>query len=60
LRGTEIALPRNGTGAWVKSVLEFLDAQRPPFLPLLENIDGNSVLYVEYAAPSPLGLLSEP
>jgi hypothetical protein len=60
LRGAEIALPRNGTGAWVKSVLEFLDAQRPPFLPLLENIDGNSVLYVEYAAPSPLGLLSEP
>jgi hypothetical protein len=59
-RGAEITLPSGGPDARLRSVLGFLDAQRPPFLPLHAGIDSKSVLYVEYAAPSPLGLLSGP
>jgi len=48
-----------GPGARLQSLLSFVDAQRPPFLPAQAGI-GDSVLTVEYAAPSPLGLLSGP
>jgi hypothetical protein len=59
-RGAEITLPRGEPGGRLRSVLGFFDVQRPPFVPLLARIDGNSVLRVEYAAPCPLGLLSGP
>lgn len=58
-RGAEITLPDGEPGAALRSALAFFDAQRPPFVPLRARIEGNSVL-VEYAAPSPLGLLSGP
>ena len=59
-RGAEITLPGAKAGSLIRSALAFFDAQRPPFVPLRTGIEGNSVLLVEYAAPSPLGLLSGP
>lgn len=59
-RGAEITLPHGEPGSSLRSALAFFDAQRPPFVPLRARIEGNSVLLVEYAAPSPLGLLSGP
>ena len=54
LRSAEIApLGGGGRGA----ILSFLDAQRPPFRPARATPAGASALTVEYAAPSPLGLL---
>jgi len=44
--------------AGLRSMLSFFDAQRPPYLPATAGTGGTSVLTVEYAAPSPLGLLS--
>ena len=62
LRGAEIGAL--GTGdrarASLRSMLSFLDSQRPPFLPLRASLVGTSALSVEYAAPSPLGLLGGP
>ena len=53
-RGAEIAaLGAGGRGA----ILTFLDAQRPPFLPMRATVAGPAALTVEYSAPSPLGLL---
>lgn len=46
-----------GSGARLRSMLSFVDAQRAPYLPAQAGIDGAFVLSVEYAAPSPLGLL---
>jgi hypothetical protein len=46
--------------ASVRSMLAFIDAQQQPYLPLLVSVSGTSVLAVEYAAPSPLGLLGAP
>jgi hypothetical protein len=60
LRGAEITLPDGEPGSSLRSALAFFDAQRPPFVPLRAGIEANSVLLVEYAAPSPLGLLSGP
>jgi hypothetical protein len=47
-------------GALRQSMLSFIDAQQQPYLPLHASFDGASALTVEYAAPSPLGLLSGP
>ena len=44
----------------LRSMLSFIDAQRQPFLPLRASLVGTSALTVEYAAPSPLGLLGGP
>jgi len=41
-------------------MLSFTDAQQRPFVPLRASLVGKSALTVEYAAPSPLGLLSGP
>jgi hypothetical protein len=46
-----------GAGASLRSVLSFIDAQRQPFQPLQAGLDGSSAVTIEYAAPSPLGLL---
>ena len=59
-RGADIAIGgRAGQAARLRSLLSFVDAQHSPFTPARAGI-GNSVLSVEYAAPSPLGLLSGP
>jgi hypothetical protein len=47
-------------GSLRQSMLSFIDAQRQPYLPLHASPEGTSALTVEYAAPSPLGLLSGP
>jgi len=60
LRGAEIAPARAGghTAARLRTMLSFLEAQRLPFLPMRATVDRKSTLSVDYAAPSPLGLLS--
>jgi hypothetical protein len=62
LRGARLAPPRSGTQAKssLRSMLSFVDAQQQPFLPLRASLVNTSALTVEYAAPSPLGLLSGP
>lgn len=62
LRGVEIAAlgPGAGAEASLRSMLSFIDAQRQPFQPLQAALAGSSALTVEYAAPSPLGLLGSP
>jgi hypothetical protein len=62
LRGVEIAALGPGAEAEVslRSMLSFIDAQRQPFQPLRAALVGSSALTVEYAAPSPLGLLGSP
>jgi hypothetical protein len=46
-------------GARLRGMRSFIQAQQQPYLPLLTSTAGSS-LTVEYAAPSPLGLLSGP
>lgn len=55
-RSAKITVDGAGSGTRLRSMLSFLDEQRPPYLPAQASI-GRSVLSVEYAAPSPLGLL---
>jgi hypothetical protein len=45
--------------SYLKAVLAFLKAQRPPFLASVSVTQqgGDSIVQVEFAAPSPLGLL---
>jgi len=59
LRGVEIAPLGDGTQARASlaKMLSFLNAQQPPFVPLQVSANGTASLNVEYAAPSPLGLL---
>jgi hypothetical protein len=62
LRSAEIApaqAPARHSAA-LGSMLSFLNAQRPPYQPAQAGIAGNSLLDVEFAAPSPLGLLNGP
>jgi hypothetical protein len=61
-RGAEIAPGLAGTksAARVGTMLSFLRAQRPPYLPTRAALAGRSALNIEYAAPSPLGLLNGP
>jgi hypothetical protein len=59
-RGAEIAPLRGGVQAGLRSMLSFLDAQQAPFLPLRASVAPTLELSVEYAAPSPIGLLSGP
>jgi hypothetical protein len=60
LRSVELAPAKAGTqaAARLRSMLSFLQAQRSPFLPATAALVHQSALNVEYAAPSPLGLLS--
>jgi hypothetical protein len=59
LRGVQIAPPGPSAQAEssLRSMLSFIDAQQQPFLPLRASFAGTSALTVEYAAPSPLGLI---
>jgi hypothetical protein len=59
LRSAELAPAGAGhAAAQLRTMLSFLQAQQQPFLPTQEALTGQSALSVEYAAPSPLGLLS--
>jgi hypothetical protein len=53
---------RTGSSATMRSMLAFLRAQRAPYLAahveIVQDAGGRAVLLVEFAAPSPLGLLS--
>jgi hypothetical protein len=62
LRSVEIAAlgPGAEAAASLRSMLSLIDAQRQPFQPLRAALVGSSALTVEYAAPSPLGLLGGP
>jgi len=62
LRGVQLAPLGSGAaaGASLRSVLSFIDAQRQPFQPLRAGLAGSSAVTIEYAAPSPLGLLGGP
>jgi hypothetical protein len=59
LRSAKLA--ETGSARALRSWLAFLHAQRPPFVPALTEtvqLDGRPVLFIEFAAPTPLGLLS--
>jgi hypothetical protein len=62
LRSAQLAPLHPGAKAKsvLKSVLSFIEAQQQPYQPLRASLTGTSALTVEYAAPSPLGLLSGP
>ena len=62
LRSAQIASTRAPArrSAALRSMLSFLNAQRAPYEPAQASIAGTSVLNVEFAAPSPLGLLKGP
>jgi len=65
LRSAELADTGGTAGtsasAYLRSVLAFLHAQRAPYLPAragtVRLAGGRTVLRIEFAAPSPLGLL---
>jgi hypothetical protein len=52
-------ISRAKAGARLRAMQSFISAQQQPYLPLRTSTTGLS-LTVEYAAPSPLGLLSGP
>jgi hypothetical protein len=60
LRSVEIAPAAAGAhaAARLRAMQSFLQAQQVPYLPLRSVLVGQSALSVQYAAPSPLGLLS--
>jgi hypothetical protein len=60
LRSVEIAPASAGAhaAARLRTMLSFLKAQQVQYLPMRAVLVGQSALSVEYAAPSPLGLLS--
>ena len=62
LRSVQLAPPGSGATAEasLRSMLSFIDGQRQPFQPLRADLAGSSALTVEYAAPSPIGLLGGP
>jgi hypothetical protein len=62
LRSVQIAAlgPGAEAEASLRSMLSLIEAQRQPFQPLRAALAGSSALTVEYAAPSPLGLLGGP
>ena len=59
LRSVELAPATAGAhaAARLRTMLSFVQAQRQPFLPTTAVLVHQSALSVEYAAPSPLGLL---
>ena len=57
--GASSARASKATAAGLDSMLSFVNAQQQPYQPLRAAL-GGSALTVEYAAPSPVGLLSGP
>jgi hypothetical protein len=62
LRSVQLAPLGSGAKAKasLRSMLSFVAAQQQPYQPLRADLAGSSALMVEYAAPSPLGLLGSP
>jgi len=66
LRAAELAAAGRtaGSATSLRSVLAFVRAQRPPYLPaqagIVRGSAGSSVLSIEFAAPSPVGLIQPP
>jgi hypothetical protein len=62
LRSVQLAPLGSGANAEasLQSMMSFVTGQQQPFLPLWATLAGSSALTVEYAAPSPLGLLGSP
>ena len=62
LRAVELAGPPGATSGYLSSVLALLHAQQAPYLPnsatLARLANGLQIARIEFAAPSPLGLLS--
>ncbi len=58
LRSAELAPASAHAAVRLRTMLSFLRAQQQPFLPATAALAHGSALTVEYAAPSPLGLLS--
>ena len=66
LRGAELAgageATRTANSAYLRSMIAFLRTQRAPYLAaraeMARAAGGKTILHVEFAAPSPLGLLS--
>ncbi len=60
LRSVQVAPAKAGAhaAARLRSMMSFLQAQQVPYLPMRAVLTGHSALSVEYAAPSPLGVLS--
>ena len=62
LRAAELAQPPGTSRGYLQSVLAFLRAQQAPYLAnsisLAKLANGQDIVRIEYAAPSPLGLLS--
>jgi len=62
LRAVELASPPGAKDGYLSSLLALLHAQQAPYLPssatLARLADGRQIARVEFAAPSPLGLLS--
>jgi hypothetical protein len=61
LRAAELASPPGAKSGYLPSVLALLRAQQAPYLATslsLARVDGQEVVRIEFAAPSPLGLLS--
>jgi hypothetical protein len=62
LRAVELATPPGATRGYLSSVLALLRAQQAPYLPngttLARLANGLQIARIEFAAPSPLGLLS--
>jgi hypothetical protein len=59
-KASSATAPAAGAKSQLRSMLAYIEAQQGPYLPLRAGLDGTSALTVEYAAPSPLGLLSGP
>jgi hypothetical protein len=62
LRAVELASPPGAKAAYLSSVLALLRAQQAPYLAnsatLARLADGRQIARIQFAAPSPLGLLS--
>jgi hypothetical protein len=62
LRAAELSQPPGTKSGYLQSVLAFLRAQQAPYLAnnvtLAKLANGQDIVRIEYAAPSPLGLLS--
>jgi hypothetical protein len=61
LRAAELGVSARAGAAGLRSMLAFVRAQRVPYLPaqaaIAAGAGGSSVLSIEFAAPSPVGLL---
>jgi hypothetical protein len=61
LRAAELGSPPGASGGYLPAVLALLRAQQAPYLATslsLARVDGGEVVRIEFAAPSPLGLMS--